>query len=538
MNQDKWWDGGTIYQIYPKSFCDSSGNGVGDLKGITSKLPYISSIGVDAIWISPFFESPMQDGGYDVSNYTAVDPLFGTIGDFQELVDSAHKLNLRIIIDQVYSHTSNLHPWFLESQSSRENDRSEWYVWADPKPDGSVPNNWQAFFGGPAWTWCSARRQYYLNHFSYHQPDLNFYNPQVQSAILEVAKFWLELGVDGFRLDVCNYYYHSECLSDNPPRQFDEPPVKPYHWQKHVFDKSRPETKFFLTSLRKLCKDYGDRFLVGEIDCDDQITRAAEYTTGDDLLHTAYSFSFLGAKSIDRKTVEAFIGEFYQKNPDGCPAWSFSNHDCTRVLSRWYSENPNPSSAVFLLKLLLSLPGTRFVYQGEELGLPQAFVPREKLQDLDGIKFWPAYQGRDGCRTPIPWTSELPHCGFSTGTQDTWLPIVHEHKEVNVSNQEADQESVLNRYRKFVGLLEMHPILKKGKHTLLSCENPNILMIKKQLGDSTTLSIFNFSDSPETFELDSAATFKDLEADSDILSKDRAVELEGKGSLFLMVKPN
>jgi hypothetical protein len=289
----EWWRGAVLYQIYPRSFADSDGDGVGDLRGITARLEYVASLGVDGIWISPFFRSPMKDYGYDVSDYCDVDPVFGTLADFDDLLSRAHQLGLKVLIDQVYSHTSDEHPWFEESRSSRENPKADWYVWADAKPDGSPPNNWQAVFGGPAWQWDLNRRQYYLHNFLTEQPDLNFHCPALQDAILETARFWLDRGVDGFRLDVANFYAHDPQLRDNPARESAKPPLRPYMFQRHVYDRSRPETLDFMRRLRAVADSYPDRMLLGEIECEDPLGRQLEYVRGTDALHTAYSFFLL-----------------------------------------------------------------------------------------------------------------------------------------------------------------------------------------------------------------------------------------------------
>ena len=273
MTGEPWWRGAVIYQIYPRSFMDSNGDGVGDLPGITGKLDYVASLGVDGIWLSPFFTSPMADYGYDVSDYRDVDPLFGTLADFDALLAKAHGLGLKVIIDQVYSHTSEAHAWFRQSAASRDNPKADWYVWADAKPDGTPPNNWLSVFGGPAWTWGARRRQYYLHNFLTQQPDLNFHSAEVQQAILDVARFWLDRGVDGFRLDVANYYFHDAALTDNPPADYGKPPGWTYAYQRHLHDKSQPQTLDFLRRLRAVTDAYPDRMMLGEIGDDDPLAR-------------------------------------------------------------------------------------------------------------------------------------------------------------------------------------------------------------------------------------------------------------------------
>ena len=297
-----WWRGAVIYQVYPRSFQDTTGDGLGDLKGVTQRLPYIASLGVDAIWLSPFFTSPMADMGYDVSDYCDVDPMFGTLADFDAMLTTAHELGIKVIIDQVISHTSDQHPWFKESRSDRTNPKSDWYVWADPKPDGTAPNNWLSIFGGPAWEWDGVRKQYYMHNFLGSQPDLNFHNPDVQEALLETVRFWLKRGVDGFRLDTANFYFHDKELRDNPPLVYDEdaigldaPDVNPYGMQNHLYDKTQPENIGFLQRFRALLDEFGGRASVGEVgDGARSLKTVAAYTGGGDKLHMCYTFDLLG----------------------------------------------------------------------------------------------------------------------------------------------------------------------------------------------------------------------------------------------------
>ncbi|RMF42813.1 MAG: alpha-glucosidase, partial [Deltaproteobacteria bacterium] len=283
---NEWWKGAVIYQIYPRSFFDSNNDGVGDLPGIVDKLDYVARLGVDGIWLSPFFTSPMRDFGYDVADYRSVDPVFGTLADFDTLLARAHELGLKVIIDQVYSHTSDRHPWFQQSRASRQGDKADWYVWADAKADGTPPNNWLSMFGGSAWSWDTQRRQYYLHNFLAEQPDLNFHNPAVQDAILDVARFWLDRGVDGFRLDVANYYFHDSALRDNPPTGTRNH-ARPYHFQQQIHNRSRPETLDFVARLRAVLDRYDGRMTVAEIASASPIARSIEYTQGRGRLHTA-----------------------------------------------------------------------------------------------------------------------------------------------------------------------------------------------------------------------------------------------------------
>ena len=462
-----WWRGAVIYQIYPRSFQDHNGDGIGDLVGITERLDYVADLGVDAVWLSPFFTSPMKDFGYDVSNYRDVDPIFGTLGDFDRLLEKAHALKLKVIIDQVISHCSDKHPWFQESRLNRTNDKADWFVWADPKPDGTPPNNWLSIFGGSAWTWDSRRMQYYMHNFLASQPDLNFHNPAVQDALLASMRFWLERGVDGFRLDTVNFYFHSLGLESNPvvkPEDFNAstaPAVNPYNFQEHLFDKSQPENLAFLQRLRTLVEEYGDKAMVGEIgDSQHQMEVMAAYTSGGDKLHMAYTFDYLGGefsaehfrKSIDLTEKDA---------PNGWICLAFSNHDVVRHVSRWATHGQQEAFTRLACTLLLSMRGSVCLYQGEELGLTEAELAFEDLVDPYGIEFWPQFKGRDGCRTPMVWQTQSQLGGFTTATR-AWLPVPADHLTKAVDRQVEDPSSVLSHYRAMLAFRHAHPALAKG----------------------------------------------------------------------------
>ncbi len=467
--EDNWWKGAVVYQIYPRSFCDSSNDGIGDLNGITTKLDYVADLGVDAIWLSPFFKSPMRDFGYDVSDYRAVDDLFGSLDDFKALVNRAHDLGLRVIIDQVLSHSSDEHAWFEESRQSRDNDKADWYVWADAKEDGTPPNNWLAFFGGPAWTWDSRRHQYYFHNFLESQPDLNFHNEGVRKAQLENMRFWLELGVDGFRLDVVNFFFHNQSLQDNPPVPAGMPKMNgasadsPYSCQQHVFDISQPENLEYLREIRALLNEYPQTTSVGEISSGDPITVMADYTSGNDKLHMAYTFDLLTDK-CDAEWIRHVIRTTESKIRNGWPCWAVSNHDVARVASRWgQAEDPQLFPRV-ALAMMLSLRGSACLYQGDELALPEAEVPLEKIVDPYGLPFWPAYKGRDGCRTPMVWKDE-PLGGFSL--EEGWLPVDKDHLRLAASVQAVDDSSTLNFVKSLLAWRKRHPALLSGNLELI-----------------------------------------------------------------------
>ncbi|WP_171230933.1 alpha-glucosidase [Ruegeria sp. HKCCA6707] len=490
-----WWRGGVIYQIYPRSFQDSTGDGVGDLKGITSRLEYIASLGVDAIWISPFFKSPMKDFGYDVSDYRDVDPMFGTMEDFQALLDQAHALNLKVMIDLVMSHTSDQHPWFVESRASRENPKSNWYVWADPKPDGTPPNNWLSIFGGSGWQWDTRRQQYYLHNFLSSQPDLNFHCREVQDALLDVARFWLDLGVDGFRLDTINFYFHDKELRDNPPLPMDQrnatiaPQVNPYNHQDHLYSKSQPENVAFLERLRALTDEYEGRACLGEIgDAQRGLEIMGEYTTGDKRMHMCYAFEFLEKRALTAAYTQQVFDQLAQKAGDAWPCWAFSNHDVPRHASRWGLDDAAIRQHAVLM---MCLRGSACLYQGEELGLPEADVPFERLQDPYGIEFWPEFKGRDGCRTPMVWTAQDEQSGFSTG--EPWLPVSSDQATRAVDRLEADPSSMLHHYRRAIALRHAHPALATGDQVDMTQNGP-VLSFVRENGSERVFCAFNLGD--------------------------------------------
>ncbi|RVQ60348.1 alpha-glucosidase family protein [Sinorhizobium meliloti] len=505
-SDENWWRGAVIYQVYPRSFQDTDGDGMGDLRGVTRRLPHIASLGVDAIWLSPFFTSPQADMGYDVSDYCDVDPMFGTLADFDEMLAEAHRLGLKVIIDQVISHTSDRHPWFVESRSSRTNAKADWYVWADPKPDGAAPNNWLSIFGGPGWEWDGVRRQYYLHNFLSSQPDLNFHNPEVQEAVLATVRFWLDRGVDGFRLDTANFYFHDRLLRDNPPlvpdpdaTSRDAPEVNPYGMQDHLYDKTQPENLDFLRRFRAVLDEYGGRATVGEVgDGSRSLQTVAAYTSGGDKLHMCYTFDLLGPEFTARH-FRRCVENFQSTVTDGWVCWAFSNHDVMRHVSRFaLREADRERVAKLAISLLASLRGTICLYQGEELGLPEAELAFEELRDPYGIRFWPAFAGRDGCRTPMVWERELSNAGFSAGTP--WLPVRDGHRMLAVDAQEGVEGAVLEHYRQTLGFRRAQSALVDGDMVFLGT-NQDLLVFTREKDDERLLFVFNLTQEPQTFHL-------------------------------------
>ncbi len=507
MQEQPWWRGAVIYQIYPRSFMDANNDGIGDLQGIIKKLPYIDSLGVDAIWISPFFKSPMKDFGYDISDYRDIDPMFGQMDDFDELMANAKSLNIKVIIDQVLSHTSDQHAWFLESRESRDNSKADWYVWADANEDGTPPNNWLSIFGGGAWQWEPRRQQYYLHNFLTSQPDLNFHHDEVRKHVLDNVEFWLKKGVDGFRLDAINFCYHDKALRDNPAKPPQERKGRgfsednPYAFQYHYFNNTQPENVGFMEEIRVLMDKYPGVVTLGEISSEDSLLTMSQYTKGNKRLHMAYSFELLtqdSSPSYIRQTVE----ELEANLSDGWPCWAIGNHDVARVASRWGNTDDgqvNSQQAKMFNAMLASLRGSVCSYQGEELGLTEADIAFEQLQDPYGVAFWPKFKGRDGCRTPMPWQSDVMHAGFSDAKM-TWLPVSDVHQTNNAAVQQLQAASVLSHYQQFMAWRKTQPSLQFGDIEFIDAPDDVLAFMRHYQGQSI-LACFNFSELEQKIDM-------------------------------------
>ena len=495
-NTPDWWRGAVIYQIYPRSFQDSNGDGIGDLAGIVQRLPYIASLGVEVIWISPFFTSPMRDFGYDVSDYCDVDPMFGTLADFDAVVKTAHDRGIKVLIDLVLSHTSDLHPWFKQSKTDTKNPKANWYVWADAKPDGTPPNNWLSVFGGSAWAWDGKRMQYFLHNFLTSQPDLNLHEPAVQEALLDVERFWLRRGVDGFRLDTINFYFADKQLRDNPALPPDQrndsiaPSVNPYNWQNHIYSKNQPENLAFLQRFRAELDPYGAA-AVGEVgDAQRGLEIMAEYTSGGDKVQMCYPFELLQPTRVTAAMLSQTFARLAQAAPDAWPCWSYSNHDTVRHVTRWELSEAATKAYV---TLLMCLRGSVCLYQGEELGLPEADVAFADLQDPYGIQFWPEFKGRDGARTPMVWTGSNQNAGFSAGKP--WLPVSPAHLPRSVAAQEADAGSMLQHYRAAIALRKAHKALIIGDNPGVHSAGEVVHFIRSTAQETLFIAV-NLSDVP------------------------------------------
>lgn len=495
-DNSQWWRGAVIYQVYPRSFCDTNGDGIGDIRGVIKKLDYIESLGVDALWLSPFFKSPMKDFGYDISDYRDVDPIFGNLSDFDELVAQSKARGIRIMIDQVLSHTSDQHEWFKESRRSKDNAKADWYVWADADSNGNPPNNWISIFGGGAWEWDDVRQQYYLHNFLKSQPDLNYHCDEVRQQILEEMEYWLKRGVDGFRLDAINFCYHDKKLRNNPFKPIEErtgrgfSPDNPYAAQYHLYDNTQRENLEFMEAIRTLLNRYEGSVALGEINSETSLKTLAEYTQGNKRLQMGYNFELLAdefSSAHIKRTVndlEAVIGE-------GWPCWAVSNHDVTRVVSRWGTGNHERDFAKMVLALAASLRGTLCVYQGEELGFSEAQIEQHQLKDPFGIEFWPEFKGRDGCRTPMAWTPSHPLAGFSESS--SWLPVAKQHIANCVEIQNGDPRSVLNFYRSFLAWRKSEQSLLLGDISFVDAPEELLAFTRTHL-ERTILVLFNLSD--------------------------------------------
>ncbi|WP_324867481.1 alpha-amylase family glycosyl hydrolase [Azospirillum sp.] len=492
-----WLNGAALYQIYPLSFRDRGGDGWGDLDGVIEGLDHVASLGVDGVWISPFYPSPRTDFGYDVADHRAVDPRMGNLAVFDRLIERAHGLGLKVLVDLVCGHTSNAHTWFVDSRRSRDGEMADWYVWADAKPDGTAPNNWLSVFGGAAWTWEPRRRQYYLHHFLSSQPALNLHHPAVMDALCETAEFWMERGVDGFRIDAVDFFAHDPQLRSNPAALWREPqpPLKPFALQQHVYDMMHPAIGGILARLRETVERYPNRVLLGELSSQPGAgQRIAAYCSPQGL-HAAYSLSLAKQPFSAKGFAQALTAV---PRPEAI-CWSLSNHDVERAASRWLPAGADPQSFNALLAMLAaSLPGTVCLYQGEELGLPNAVLEQHQLRDPFGITYWPDFQGRDGSRTPMPWRADEPNAAFTIG--EPWLPVPDAHLDLAVDRQERTAGSRLAVWRAALSLRRDLEALRTGTVAAVE-EHGDVLSFERVFGEERLLAVFNMADRPAEFAL-------------------------------------
>ncbi len=486
-----WWQHGVVYQIYPRSFMDSNNDGVGDLQGIISRLDYLNdgtpnSLGVDAIWLSPFQPSPMADFGYDVADYCNVDPLFGDLETFDRLVAEAHKRGMKVIIDWVPNHTSDQHPWFLESRSSRDNPKRDWYIWRDARPDGSLPNNWGSFFGGPAWEWDEQTGQYYLHQFVKEQPDLNWRNPAVKAAMHDVLRFWMERGVDGFRMDVIGLIIKDEQLRDNPVNPHADPNLPENDLFSRlimIYNWDQDEVHDYLREIRQTLDSYPDRCGIGELWGD--LKRWVRYygETGDEL-HLPFNFRLM-EQPWSAKAMRACVDSLEAALPNfAWPNYVLGNHDQWRLATRFGGQ----AQARLAAMMLLTLRGTPTLYQGDEIGTENGIIPPEKVQDPQGINLG-AERTRDVCRTPMQWTAEA-NAGFSP--VEPWLPVSADYPTRNVAEQSKDPASIYNMYRRLLWMRRQSAALNCGTYTPLDAGEDGFAYLRECNGERM-LVVLNFS---------------------------------------------
>ncbi len=486
-----WWQRGIVYQVYPRSFQDSNGDGVGDLPGITRRLDYLRWLGVDAVWISPIYPSPMADFGYDVSDYTGIHPLFGTLEDFDRLLAEAHARGLKVILDFVPNHSSSEHPWFRESRSSRDNPKRDWYIWKDPAPDGGPPNNWLSNFGGPAWTFDEQTGQYYYHAFLKEQPDLNWRNPEVQEAMLDVLRFWLDRGVDGFRVDVIWHLVKDEAFRDNPPNPHWTPGQRPYHALQEVHSTDQPEVHAVIARMRRLFDEYGERVLIGEIYL--PVERLVKYY-GEEMsgVHLPFNFQLILAP-WDARHIAGLIDEYEAAlPPKGWPNWVLGNHDQHRIASR-----VGPAQARVAAMLLLTLRGTPTLYYGDEIGMHDVEIPLDRVQDPFEKNVPGIGMGRDPERTPMQW-SPREKAGFTTG--EPWLPLAEDFREVNVEVERENPYSMLTLYRRLIDLRRGEPALEVGRFQGVEAEGDVLAYFRRaRAGESDFLVVLNLGGRPQLF---------------------------------------
>lgn len=478
MDDFLWWRDGIVYQIYPRSFADSNNSGLGDLPGITGKLDYLADLGVDALWLSPIYPSPDKDFSYDVSNYVDIDSRFGSLADFDLLLSEAHKRDIRIVLDLVLNHTSDQHVWFIESRSSRNNPKADWYLWQD-----EIPNDWQSIFGGGAWAYAPERDQYYYHMFVPEQPDVNWRNPDVRKAMLDVVRFWLDRGADGFRLDVFNLYFKDTQLRENP-RKFG---IRAFDRQHHIYDCDQPEMIPLLQELRGVLDSYSDRYTIGEtfISTREKIVKYA----GEDKLHAAFNFEFTHSKFDPAKYAKYILDwETLYAEHGIWPNYVLGNHDVKRMATR-HVKGEGDTRLKVLISMLLTLRGTPYLYYGEEIGMRDISLKPSEIMDPPGKKFWPLYKGRDGCRSPMQW-DDATYAGFSS--TKPWLPVHPNSQTRNVKAQVSDPDSMLNFTRKLIKLRREYPALVRGDFTLLTEKPKDTLAYLRHTPEQTILVALNF----------------------------------------------
>lgn len=486
----KWWQQGIVYQIYPRSFQDSNADGIGDLPGILGRLDYLKWLGIGSVWISPIFPSPMKDFGYDISDYQDIDPIFGSLADFDNLITAVHEREMKIILDLVPNHTSDLHPWFLESRSSKDNPKRDWYIWRDAREDGGYPNNWLSSFGGSAWEWDEKTRQYYYHAFDKTQPDLNWRNLEVQRAIFDVMRFWLDRGIDGFRVDVMWHLIKDENLRDNPPNPDYETHMSTFHQVLPVYSTDQPEVHDIVRKMREVLDTYDDRMMIGEIYL--PVQKLVAYY-GVDLkgAHLPFNFQLISLPWDASHIGSALISYEAALPPEGWPNWVLSNHDKPRIASRIGVEQ-----SFVAAMLLLTLRGTITLYYGDEIGMRDVAIPPDKIVDPRGINMPDKNLSRDPARTPMQWDTSA-HAGFTKG--DPWLPVDRLYTRINVEAQKHEPASLLSFHRRLIELRQKESAFTAGEFVPVYSDNQILSYIRQVSGGARFLVILNLSHRPSYF---------------------------------------
>jgi alpha-glucosidase len=520
----QWWRDGVIYQIYPRSFMDSNGDGIGDLNGITGKLDYLADLGVDGLWLSPIFPSPDKDFGYDVADYCGIDPKYGTMADFDRLVSEARKRRIHIILDLVLNHTSDQHPWFIESKKSRDNPHHDWYLWREPKAGKKPPNNWLSIFGGQGWEYIPELGESYFHMFVKEQPDVNWRNPDLRKAMLDVFRFWLARGVDGFRLDVFNAYFKDEQFRDNPPsgkgmRGFDR--------QKHLYDTSQPELYPLLREIRAILDEKPDTYVVGETFLENEKKAASYCASG--LLHQAFDFRLLECK-WDARRFQQVIQSWENALSEGSwPNYVLGNHDTRHPATR-LGRGENDERLKVINAMLFTLRGTPFLYYGDEIGMRDISLARKELQDPVGVRYWPLPVGRDGCRSPMQWTAEE-FAGFTTTTP--WLKVHPNHETRNLTAQEFDPDSLYNFTRKLIHLRRENEALRRGMYMPLIYYPRSLMIYLRKTEGQSVLVALNFTRRRVPFVFGHGLALREWE----LLLSNRRAEITLSGGDTLTLEP-
>jgi alpha-glucosidase len=527
-----WWKTAVFYELYPRSFADSDNDGTGDLKGITSHLDYLQMLGIDAIWITPCFPSPQVDFGYDVSDYRAIDPRYGTLADFDRLVSEARKRNIKVILDFVVNHSSDQHHWFQESRKSKTNPYSDYYIWRDGKAPGQPPNNWLSVFGGPAWEFDSTRGQWYYHAFDYRQPDLNWRNFAVEKEMFDAVRFWFDRGVYGFRLDAVDTLFEDPKLRDNPstPEKY----AFVVNQQQRLYTANLPEVHTELQKLRKVTDAYSGRVLIGETWTSTSEKLAEYYGPNNNELHMPMYFNFTMINKLSAPEFREKIAAIESNPVKGWPVYVLSNHDIRRWLDRYGDGEHNPQIAKLMSALYLTLRGTPILYYGEEIGMVNSDPTRlEDVLDVVGKRGWPKDKGRDGERTPMQWDSTI-NAGFNTGDKP-WLPVAANHATVNVASEDADPDSLLNWYRQLIKLRRTMPAFSEGSYSALDETNPDILSYRRETKHSRVLVVLNMSAKAQTVKVPTDSRVL-LRSAATLQSAASSIDLAPYGSVVLELK--